>query len=99
MKARKVTGLTCVLGFVMAACLFSPCLSCADFKLAWGTWRAHVGLDLGGGMRPLLDLRLANDALIFAKSRQRAFLLLDELVRQCARIGLILNAGKKTPDH
>ena len=62
-----------------------------------GDWRAHVGpagLDLGDGMRTLLDLRLANDVLIFAKFRQEISLLLDELVRQCARVGLILNAKK-----
>ena len=73
--------------------MLRPRLFCAAFH----SGRAHVGpagLDLGDGMRPLLDFRLANDVLIFAKSRQETSLLLDELLRQCSRVGLILNAKK-----
>ena len=82
---------------VRQGCVLSPRLFCAALQSGMGDWRAHVGpagLDLGDGMRPLLDLRLADDVLIFAKSRQEISLLLAELVRQCARVGLILNAEK-----
>ena len=53
------------------------------------------GIDLEDGGEPLLDLRFADDILVFATSSQQAAYLLDELVVALADVGLILNAGNK----
>ena len=54
------------------------------------------GLSLEDGFKPLLDLRLADDILVFCKTLEKAGLLLDGLVASLAEIGLTLNVGKKT---
>ena len=52
------------------------------------------GVDLEDGGEPLLDLRFADDTLVFATSSQQAAYLLDELVVALADVGLILNEDK-----
>ena len=52
------------------------------------------GIDLEDGGQPLLDLRFADDILVFATSSQQAAYLLDELVVALADVGLILNQDK-----
>ena len=52
------------------------------------------GIDLEDGGEPLLDLRFADDILVFATSSQQAAYLLDELVVALADVGLILNEDK-----
>ena len=52
------------------------------------------GIDLENGGEPLLDLRFADDILVFATSSQQAAYLLDELVVALADVGLILNQDK-----
>ena len=60
-------------------------------------WRQSVasfGLDFGDGLPELLDLRFADDLLLFARSAQDAAKLLDDLVRCCSGVGLRLNVTK-----
>ena len=52
------------------------------------------GIDLHDGGELLLDLRFADDILVFATSSQQAAYLFDELVVASADVGLILNANK-----
>ena len=52
------------------------------------------GVDLEDGGQPLLDLKFADDILVFATSSQQAAHLLDELVVALAHVGLILNQDK-----
>ena len=62
-----------------------------------GMWRRTVGrlgLDLGDGGPTLLDLRFADDILIFATTYIDASLLLDELVVCLSQVGLVLNTDK-----
>ena len=54
----------------------------------------HLGLDFGDGLPELLDLRFADDLLLFARSAQDAAKLLDDLVRRCSGVGLRLNVTK-----
>ena len=51
-------------------------------------------IDLEDGGEHLLDLRFADDILVFATSSQQAAYLLDELVVPLADVGLILNQDK-----
>ena len=45
-------------------------------------------------MQCLLDLRFADDILLFARTAAEAMALLDDLVRKLQNIGLQLNAAK-----
>ena len=49
------------------------------------------GLNLHDGMKALLDLRFADDLLVFATSRGDTIRLLEELVTSLAQAGLKLN--------
>ena len=49
---------------------------------------------LEDGLEPLLDLRFADDILLFCTTLDKACLLLDELVASLARVGLTLNFEK-----
>ena len=60
-------------------------------------WRAanpQGGIDLGDDMVRLLDLRFADDVLIFVNSKEEAQNLLDSLVRHLAAARLMLNTSK-----
>ena len=50
--------------------------------------------DLGDNMLFLLDLRFADDTLLFARTAAEAMALLDDIVRKFQNIGLQLNAAK-----
>ena len=52
------------------------------------------GVDLEDGGEPLIDLRFADDSLVFATSSQQLAYMLDELVVALANIGVILNEHK-----
>ena len=52
------------------------------------------GFDLGDGQPALLDLRFADDILLFAKSYAETVSLLHDLVNALSQVGLILNANK-----
>ena len=61
------------------------------------SWRAKVetyGLNLHDGMKALLDLRFADDLLVFATSRDDTIRLLEELVTSLGQVGLKLNTSK-----
>ena len=82
---------------VRQGCVVSPRLFCAVLEMAMGVWRGRdgrLGLGLGDGGPTLLDLRFADDILIFATTYIDAGLLLDELVTCLSHVGLILNTDK-----
>ena len=60
----------------------------------WRDEMEHLGLDLCDGGRSLLDLRFADDILIFGTNYHVIGVLLDKLVENLAAVGLQLNAQK-----
>ena len=61
----------CIRAGVRQGCVLSPRLFCSVLQLAMEDWRCDVsnnGLDLGNRGPPLLDLRFADDILLFAGS-------------------------------
>ena len=82
---------------VRQGCVLSPRLICSMLEWALSRWRMRVrteGIDLEDGGEPLLDLRFADDILVFATSSQQAAYLLDELVVPLANVSLMLNEDK-----
>ena len=82
---------------VRQGCVWSPRLFCS--VLQWGMSKRNAetkrcGFDLGDNMQCLLDLRFADDILLFARTAAEAMALLDDLVRKLQNIGLQLNAAK-----
>ena len=60
-------------------------------------WRHAVGqagIDLMDGGPNLLDLRFADDIIIFARSRHELGQLVDSLTIHLEQVGLLLNADK-----
>ena len=85
-------------GGVRQGCVISLRLFSAVLEMALSSWRAKMeaeGLSLGDGLKPLLDLRFADDILVFFTTLDKACLLLDELVASLAEVGLTLNVKKK----
>ena len=65
--------------------------------MALKKWREQLqdgGLDFGDGGFPLLDLRFADDILLFATSSVEAARMVDALVTCLKEVGLALNASK-----
>ena len=56
--------------------------------------RSLKGFDLGDGQPALLDLRFADDILLFAKSNAEAVSLLHDLATVLSQVGMTLNASK-----
>ena len=86
-----------ITGGVRQGCVLSPRLFCAVLQWAMREWRAEVGnmgFNLMDGGPNLFDLRFADDILIFAQSRVEAGNLLDALVKQLDRVGLLLDPEK-----
>ncbi|MCV6574647.1 MAG: reverse transcriptase family protein, partial [Cohaesibacter sp.] len=84
-------------GGVRQGCVLSPRLFSSVLEMALSSWRAKMeaqGLSLGDGFKPLLDLRFADDILLFCTTLDKACLLLDELVASLAQVGLTLNLKK-----
>ena len=78
-------------------CVLSPRLFCSVLEMSMANWRdemEHLGLDLRDGGRSLLDLRFADDILIFGTDYHVIGVLLDKLVENLAAVGLQLNAQK-----
>ena len=66
-------------------------------QLAMGRWRSqveHFGLNFGDGMSHLLDLRFADDILLFSESAQAVGSMLDALVACLEQGGSKPNASK-----
>ena len=77
--------------------VLSPRVLCAVLEFAMFSWRAKektYGLNLHDGIRALLDLRFADDLLVFATSRDDTIQLLGELVTSLGQVGLKLNTSK-----
>ena len=86
-----------ILSGVRQGCVLSPRLSCAAIELAMSEWRLanpHGGVDFGDAMPRVLDLRFADDILIFANTKEEVQNLLDSSVRHLATAGLVLNTSK-----
>ena len=84
-------------GGVRQGCVLSPRLFCSVLEMSMANWRdemEHLGLDLRDGGRSLLDLRFADDILIFGTDYHIIGVLLDKLVENLAAVGLQLNAQK-----
>ena len=84
---------------VRQGCVLSPKMFSSVLHWAMSKWRAWAegcsfGFDLGDGLPPLLDLRFADDILIFARSSHEIMTLLDKLVQFLGDAGLKLNAEK-----
>ena len=97
---------------VRQGCVLSPRLFCSVLQWAMKDWRAWAegngwGIDFHDGYPPLLDLRFADDILIFSETAEGAALLLDALITTLDKTGLKLNASKtviltteaQPPDH
>ena len=81
-------------------CVLSPKLFSSVQQWAMRKWRrdvehAQCGIDLQDGLPKLLDLRFADDILLFARTAQEALFLLETLMHEFAEVGLLLN-GEKT---
>ena len=86
-----------ITGGVRQGCVLSPRLFCAVLQFAMRKWRMKVGdlgFDLSDGMPHLIDLRFADDILLFARSAMEVRKLLDSLVAELSEVGLLLNADK-----
>ena len=86
-----------VRGGVRQGCVLSPRLFSSVLEMALSSWRAKMeaeGLSLEDGLKPLLDLRFADDILLFCTTLDKTCLLLDELVASLAQVGLTLNLKK-----
>ena len=86
-----------ITGGVRQGCVLSPRLFCAVLQFAMRKWRLKVGdlgFDLSDGMPHLIDLRFADDILLFARSALEVGRLLDSLVAELSEVGLLLNADK-----
>ena len=84
-------------GGVRQGCVLSPRLFCSVLEMSMANWRdemEHLGLDLCDGGRSLLDLRFADDILIFGPNYHVIGVLLDKLVENLAAVGLQLNTQK-----
>ena len=63
------------------ACLVRKCFPQCHWAMSkWRRWAegCSFGFDLGDGLPPLLDLRFADDILIFARSPHEIMTLLDK---------------------
>ena len=84
-------------GGMRQGCVLSPRLFCSVLEMSMASWRdemEHLGLDLCDGGRSLLDLRFADDMLIFGTDYHVIGVLLGKLVENLAAVGLQLNAQK-----
>ena len=88
----------CIRGGVRQGCVLSPRSFSCVLEVALGRWRRKVGnpaMDFQDGMHTLLDLRFADDILLFAKTFEETKFLLDQKLVTClAEVGLHLNVGE-----
>ena len=89
-KLTERSGLFDIKRGVRLGCVLSPPLFCTILEMVMGMWRRTVGR-LGDGGPTFLELRFADDILIFATTYIGAGVLLDELVVCLSQVGLVLN--------
>ena len=90
-RSRKFS----ITGGVRKGCVLSPRLFCAVLLFAMRKWRLKVGdlgFDLWDGMPHLIDLRFADDILLFARSALEVGKLWDSLVAELSEVDLLCNA-------
>ena len=66
------------------------------------SWHCAVGghgFDSGDGMERLLDVRFADEILLFAASASETELILEELIEALAGVGLVLNPDLRGGRH
>ena len=63
---------------------------------AWRTEIGHAGFDLGDNLGNLVDLRFADDILLFANSGPEVAEILDKFVKAVGKVGLIDKRGATT---
>ena len=88
---------SCIKAGVRQGWVLSPRLFCSVLQLAMEDWRRDVsnnGLSLGDGGPPLLDLRFADDIVLFAGSAEQLSYMLDKLVTSLGKGSFKLNAAK-----
>ena len=83
---------------VRQGCVLSPRLFIAVLQWAMQKWRQRMenspcGIDLEDGDAKLLDLRFADDLLLFARIKFETIFILETLMEELAYVGLCLNAG------
>lgn len=82
---------------VRQGCVLSPRLFSCVLEWAMSRWKQECvacGIDLGDGMEPLVDLRFADDILLFATNLPQLKAMMDRLVAALTEVGLLLNADK-----
>ena len=86
-----------ITGGARQGCVLSPRLFCAVLEFAMRKWRHAVGqagIDLMDGGPNLLDLRFADDILIFARSRHELGQLIFFFSAHCRFIDDTFGAGR-----
>ena len=92
-KSRRFS----ITGGVRQGCVLSPRLFSAVLQWALQQWRreiGHAGFDLGDNLGNLVDLRFADDILLFANSGPEVAEILDKFVKAVGKVGLRLNIDK-----
>lgn len=82
---------------VRQGCVLSPRLFCSVLQLAMRKWRGNTGLvgfDLLDGLPWLVDLRFADDILLFGRDRAEVSSILDSLIVHLEEVGLMVNEDK-----
>ena len=86
-----------ITGGVRQGCVLSPRLFTAFLEWALRQWRTEIGnagFDLGDALDNLVDLRFADDILLFANSGPEVAQILDKFVKAVGKVGLRLNVDK-----
>ena len=86
-----------ITGGVRQGCVLSPRLFTAVLEWALRQWRTEIGnagFDLGDALDNLVDLRFADDILLFANSGPEVAQILDKFVKAVGKVGLRLNVDK-----
>ena len=86
-----------ITGGVRQGCVLSPRLFTAVLEWALRQWRTQIGnagFDLGDAFDNLVDLRFADDILLFANFGPEVAQILDKFVKAVGKVGLRLNVDK-----
>ena len=90
-------GWFCIRGGVRQGCVLSPRLFSCVLEVALGCWRRKVGnagMDFQDGMHTLLDLRFADDILLFAKTFEETKIFVRRTGDMFGRSGTTLERGE-----